>query len=62
MRAKWICHPIKFDFLQLICKASLNFKANLELALSLIGSECVVMECKSLKTWDLYPFWYVSQS
>ena len=31
-RAKWFCSAIKLGFLQLICKASLIFKLNLELA------------------------------
>ena len=36
VRAKWFCYAFKLDFLQLICKASLTFKSNLELALSII--------------------------
>ena len=32
MRAKWFCCTFKFGFLQLICKLSLFFKSNLELA------------------------------
>ena len=36
MRAKWFCFAFKLGFLQLICKASLIFKSNLELALSII--------------------------
>ena len=35
MRDKRICLAFKFDFLQLICKASLILKSNLELALSI---------------------------
>ena len=34
--AKWFCFAFKLGFLQLICKASLIFKSNLELALSII--------------------------
>ena len=34
VRAKWFCWAFKLGFLQLICKASLIFKLNLELALS----------------------------
>ena len=34
--AKWFCCAFKLGFLQLICKASLIFKSNLELALSII--------------------------
>ena len=36
MRAKWFCFAFKLGFIQLICKASLIFKSNLELALSII--------------------------
>ena len=36
MRAKEFCCTFKLDFLQLICKASLIFESNLELALSII--------------------------
>ena len=33
VRAKWFCCPFKLGFLQLICKVSLFFTSNLELAL-----------------------------
>ena len=33
--AKWFCCAFKLGFLQLLCKASLIFKSNLELALSI---------------------------
>ena len=36
VRAKWFCCAFKLGFLQLICKASLIFKSNMELALSII--------------------------
>ena len=36
VRAKRFCCAFKLGFLQLICKASLIFKSNLELALSII--------------------------
>ena len=36
VRAKWFCCAFKLGFVQLICKASLIFKSNLELALSII--------------------------
>ena len=36
VRAKWFCCVVKLGFLQLICKASLIFKSNLELALSIV--------------------------
>ena len=60
--AKWFC-AFKLDFLQLICKASLIFKSNLELALSIIlkqrelyESKHVAVECRCLKIWDLLSF------
>ena len=34
--AKWFCSAFKLGFLQLICKASLIFKSNFELDLSII--------------------------
>ena len=39
VRAKWFCCAFKLRFVQLICKASLIFKWNLELALSIILKE-----------------------
>ena len=33
---KWFCCAFNLGFIQLICKASLIFKSNLELALSII--------------------------
>ena len=36
VRVKSFCCAFKSDFLQLICNASLIFKSNLELALSII--------------------------
>ena len=36
VRAKWFCCAFKLGFLQLICKVSLIFRSNLELALSII--------------------------
>ena len=69
VRAKWFCYAFKLGFLQLICKASLIFKSNLELALSIIlkqrelyESKHVEAECKCLKNETSYPFWYVPQS
>ena len=68
-RAKWFCCAIKLGFLQLICKASLFFKSNLELALSIIlkqkelyVSKHVVVECRCLKIWDLLSFFICSQT
>ena len=63
VRAKWFCCAFKLGFLQLICKASLIFKSNLELALSIIlkerelyESKHVAVECRCLKIWDLLSF------
>ena len=63
VRAKWFCCAFKLDFLQLICKASLILKSNLELPLSIIlkarelyKSKHLVVECKCLKIWDLLSF------
>ena len=54
--AKRFCCAFKLGFLQLICKASLIFKSNLELALSIILKKRelyewkhVVVECRCLK-------------
>ena len=56
VRAKWFCCAFKLCFLQLTCKASLIFKWNLELALSIIltqrelyESKQVAVECRCLK-------------
>ena len=63
VRDKWFCWAFKLGFLQLICKASLIFKSNLELALSIIlkqrelyESKHVSEECRCLKIWDLLSF------
>ena len=63
VRAKWFCCAFKLGFLQLICKASLIFKSNLELALSIIlkqrelyESKHVAVECRCLKIWYLSSF------
>ena len=62
-RAKWFWCAFKLGFLQLICKASLIFKSNLELALSIIlkqrelyESKHVAVERRCLKIWDLLSF------
>ena len=56
MRAKSCSCAFKLGFLQLICKASLIFKWNLKLALSIIlkqrelcESKHVAVECRYLK-------------
>ena len=46
VRAKWFCCAFKLGFLQLICKASLTFKSNLELALSIILKQTDIYEPK----------------
>ena len=63
MRAIWFCCAFKLGFLQLIYKASLIFKSNLELALSnilkqreLYESKHVAVECRCFKIWDLLSF------
>ena len=63
VRAKWFCCAFKLGFLQLICKASLIFKWNIELGLSIIlkqrefhESKHVAVECRCLKIWDLSSF------
>ena len=56
VKAKWFCCAFKLGFLQLIYKASLIFKSNIELALSIIlkqrelyESKHVSVECRCLK-------------
>ena len=63
VRDKWFCWAFKLGFLELICKAFLIFKSNLELALSIIlkerefyESKHVAVECRYLKIWDLLSF------
>ena len=63
VRAKWFCCVFKLGFLQLMCKASLIFKSNLELTFSIIlkerelyESKHVVVERRSLKIWDFLSF------
>ena len=46
VRVKWFCCAFKLGFLQLICKASLIFKSNLELALSVILKQRELYESK----------------
>ena len=45
VRDKWFSCAFKLGFLQLICKASLVFKSNLELALS------IILKQRDFKTW-----------
>ena len=67
VRAKWFCCAFKLGFLQLICKASLIFKLNIELALSIIlkqrelsESKHAAVECRYVKMWDLLSFFICS--
>ena len=60
--ASYSC-AFKLGFVQSICKASLIFKSNLELALTIIlkerelyESKHVMMECRCLKICDLLSF------
>ena len=46
VRAKLFCCAFKLRFLQLICKGSLFFKSNLELALSIILKQRELYESK----------------
>ena len=69
VRTKWFCCTFKLGFLQLICKASLIFKSDLELALSIIlkqrelyESKHVTAECRCLKIWALLSFLICSSS
>ena len=63
VRDKWFFWAFKLGFFQIICKASLIFKSDLEWALSIIlkekeiyESKHVVVECRCLKVWDLLSF------
>ena len=48
VRAKWFRLAFKLGFLQLICKASLIFRSNLELTLSIILKERELYELKQV--------------
>ena len=63
VRAKWFGWAFKLGFLQLICKASLIRKSDLELASSIILKQRelfelnhVSEECRCLQIWDLLSF------
>ena len=63
VRAKWFCCVFKLGFVQLIRKASLIFKSNLKLPLSIILKEIelyeskhVVVACRCLKICSLLSF------
>ena len=60
VRAKWFCCAFKLSLVHLMCKVSLIFKSNLQLALSIIlkewelyESQHAVVQCRRLKIWDL---------
>ena len=60
LRAKWFCCAFNSGFVQLISRAFLIFKSNLELALlinlkerELYESKHVVLECRRLKICNL---------
>ena len=46
VRAKWFCCAFKLNVLQLICRAALIFKSNLDLALSIILKQRELHESK----------------
>ena len=48
VRAKWFCCAFKLGFPQLICKASLIFKSNLQLDLSIILKQREFKESQSM--------------
>ena len=48
VRAKWSCCEFKFGFPQLIYKAFLTYKSNLELALRIISKQRELYESKHL--------------
>ena len=52
VRAKWFCCAFKLGSFRLICKASLSFKLNLELALSIILKERELNE-SSMLLWSV---------
>ena len=52
VRAKWLFRPFKLGFLQLICKATLIFKSNLELALSVTLKQRELYESNMLR-WSV---------
>ena len=63
VRAKWFYCTFKSGVLQLICKVSIIFKSNLELALSIhlkereiYKSKYAVVECRCLEIWDVLSF------
>ena len=60
VRDKWFCWAFKLGFLELICKASLISKSNLELFLSIFLKERELYESNHVVVE--YPFWYVPQS
>ena len=69
VRTKSFCCTFRLTFLQLICLASLIFKSNLVLSLSIILKQKelykpkhVALECSWLKYETCYSFLHVPQS
>ena len=70
VRTKWFCCAFNLGFFQVICKASLIFKSNLELALSIVlkqrelyESKQAAAECRYLKIGSsrlVLKWWQVS--
>ena len=53
VRAKWFCCAFNLGFLQLMCQASLIFKSNLELALSITLKEKQNCVSQSILWWSV---------
>ena len=53
VRVKWFCCAFKLGFIQLMCKASLIFKSNLELALSVILKEKENYTSQNMLWWSV---------
>ena len=63
VRAKWLSCAFKLGFFKSICKTSLIFKSNLELASPIIlkwrelyKPKHVAVECRCFRIWDLLSF------
>ena len=54
VRTKWFCCAFNLGFLELMCKAYLTFKLNLELGLSIIFKLRELFESKHVEVF--YPF------
>ena len=49
----WICCAFKVGFLEIICKASLIFKLDLQLVLSIVLKERELYESKHMLWWNV---------